>query len=196
MRRSQHGKTNSPLSDVIVHLFALASRLEGEGQYNLAKLARAGADTLCRKSAYHLHIPSDKVKLVSEIEKAIQNLSIFYADTHARVAILQDFPHGLNGLTQNHFHERALAVEEGAQHIIDRQHIVLVRHVEQISGDIVDPVVYVDLTAGRAEEGLTREVYLVLILASRADVEGVARIGVTAEHHALDSFTDICLLIR
>jgi hypothetical protein len=80
-----------PLSDFIVHLFALASRLEGEGQYNLAKLARAGADTLCRKSAYHLHIPSDKVKLVSEIEKAIQNLALLNADAH----LLQAFQKGL-----------------------------------------------------------------------------------------------------
>ena len=32
---------NSEWKDTLVHLFALASRLEGEGQYNLAKLARA-----------------------------------------------------------------------------------------------------------------------------------------------------------
>jgi hypothetical protein len=80
-----------PLSDVIVHLFALASRLEGEGQYNLAKLARACADSLCRKAAYQLHIPTDKVKLVSEIEKTIQNLSLLDADGH----LLQAFHKGL-----------------------------------------------------------------------------------------------------
>jgi hypothetical protein len=30
-------------ADTLIHLFALALRLEGEGQYNLAKLARAAA---------------------------------------------------------------------------------------------------------------------------------------------------------
>lgn len=33
--------TSSAWPDTLIHLLALASRLEGEGQYNLAKLARA-----------------------------------------------------------------------------------------------------------------------------------------------------------
>lgn len=46
--------------DTLVHLFALAARLEGEGQYNLAKLARAAAESLSRKAAYQLDIPTDQ----------------------------------------------------------------------------------------------------------------------------------------
>lgn len=46
--------------DAFVRLLALASRLEGEGQYNLAKLARAASDAMSRRAAYQLAMPSDK----------------------------------------------------------------------------------------------------------------------------------------
>ena len=62
-------------ADTLIHLFALASRLEGEGQYNLAKLARAAADSLCRQETYPLVIPTDKDKLTAEVQKAIEALS-------------------------------------------------------------------------------------------------------------------------
>lgn len=62
-------------ADSLIHLFALASRLEGEGQYNLAKLARAAADSLCRQETHPLDIPTDKEKLTAEVHKAIEALS-------------------------------------------------------------------------------------------------------------------------
>lgn len=62
-------------ADALIHLFALASRLEGEGQYNLAKLARAAVDSLCRQAAYPLEIPADKDKLAADIQRTIDGLS-------------------------------------------------------------------------------------------------------------------------
>ena len=38
-------------------LLATADRLEGHGQYNLAKLVRAAADSLARRAAYALNLP-------------------------------------------------------------------------------------------------------------------------------------------
>lgn len=62
-------------ADTLIHLFMLASRLEGEGQYNLAKLMRASADTLCRRETYPLEIPTDKGKLVADILQTVDALS-------------------------------------------------------------------------------------------------------------------------
>ncbi len=62
-------------ANTLVHLFALASRLEGEGQYNLAKLARATADSLCRQETYPLNISTDKDKLAADIQQTIEGLS-------------------------------------------------------------------------------------------------------------------------
>lgn len=118
------------------------------------------------------------------------------ANAHIRVEVCQDFPHGLNGHPQEHLQESALAVEEGAQQIIDRQGDVDVRNIEQVPGDIIDPIVHADLTAGRAEAGLAGKGNFVLIPTTRADIEGVPSIRVAAEHHALNCFADVCLLIR
>ena len=62
-------------ANTLVHLFALASRLEGEGQYNLAKLARAAADSLCREETYPLNISTDKDILAVDIQQTIEALS-------------------------------------------------------------------------------------------------------------------------
>lgn len=62
-------------ANTLVHLFALASRLEGEGQYNLAKLTRAAADSLCRQETYPLNISTDKDKLAADIQQTIEGLS-------------------------------------------------------------------------------------------------------------------------
>lgn len=63
--------------DALVHLFALAAKLEGEGQYNLAKLVRAAADSLTRQSAYRLEIPTDKAKLSTIIKETADILTEF-----------------------------------------------------------------------------------------------------------------------
>lgn len=64
-------------SDTLSHLLALAAKLEGEGQYNIAKLARAVAEALTRQAAFKITLPSEKDKLVNEIEQAIVALSKF-----------------------------------------------------------------------------------------------------------------------
>ncbi|MCK6623781.1 MAG: hypothetical protein DPW09_19255 [Anaerolineae bacterium] len=62
-------------SDTLLHLLALAAKLEGEGQYNIAKLARAVAEALTRQAAFKIAMPSEKGKLVNEIERAVVALS-------------------------------------------------------------------------------------------------------------------------
>ncbi|MCL4298635.1 MAG: DinB family protein [Anaerolineae bacterium] len=62
-------------SDTLLHLLALAARLEGEGQYNMAKLARATAESLTRQAAFKIALPSEKDKLAGEVEQAIAALS-------------------------------------------------------------------------------------------------------------------------
>lgn len=57
-----------------LHLLALAATLEGEGQYNLAKLARAAADSMSRRAAYQVIIPTVKDELVASIERAADEL--------------------------------------------------------------------------------------------------------------------------
>ncbi len=60
---------DSEWKDTLIQLFALASKLEGEGQYNLAKLARATANSLSRQAAYSLEIPTEKEKLSATIKE-------------------------------------------------------------------------------------------------------------------------------
>ena len=65
----------SEWADTLIHLFALASRLEGEGQYNLAKLARAAADSLGRQAANQVAVPADKEALAADIKRTAEALS-------------------------------------------------------------------------------------------------------------------------
>jgi hypothetical protein len=68
-------KRKAEWSDTLSHLLALAAKLEDEGQYNLAKLARAVAEALTRQAAFKIALPSEKGKLADEIEKATDALS-------------------------------------------------------------------------------------------------------------------------
>lgn len=54
-------------AQTIAHLLALADRLEGHGQYNIAKLARAAADSLARRAAYTLNLPHDPDEVLSDL---------------------------------------------------------------------------------------------------------------------------------
>lgn len=65
---------NTEWTDTLVHLFSLALRLEGEGQYNLAKICRAKADAMSRRAAWELNLPSDPVALASDIERVAASL--------------------------------------------------------------------------------------------------------------------------
>jgi hypothetical protein len=61
--------------ETLAHLLALAARLEGHGQYNNAKLLRAAAESLARRAAYRLDLPSDQAGLAGEMGRAINSLS-------------------------------------------------------------------------------------------------------------------------
>jgi uncharacterized damage-inducible protein DinB len=61
-------------TEALVHILSLALRLEGEGQYNLAKIARAKADSLSRRAAWELNLPTDKETLTSDIERVAESL--------------------------------------------------------------------------------------------------------------------------
>jgi hypothetical protein len=66
---------NSAWGNTLSHLLALAAKLEGEGQYNIAKLTRAAADAMARRAAYRLDLPSDRDGLLGEIERVVDALS-------------------------------------------------------------------------------------------------------------------------
>jgi uncharacterized damage-inducible protein DinB len=70
-------------------LFALASRLEGEGQYNLAKLARAAADSLSRGAAYGVAVPTDKEALAADIKQTAAALSRLEVSAELPAALRQ-----------------------------------------------------------------------------------------------------------
>lgn len=67
--------TSSAWTATLIHLLALATRLEDEGQYNLAKLARAAADSLSRGAAYDVAIPAEKEALAADIKQTARDLS-------------------------------------------------------------------------------------------------------------------------
>ena len=75
-------------SETLVRLLALANRLEGEGQLNVAKLARAGAESLLRKSAYQPDQPIEKDRLAAEVKTAVAALAALEID-QARLAALR-----------------------------------------------------------------------------------------------------------
>jgi hypothetical protein len=56
-------------------LLTLALRLEGEGQYNLAKLARAAVDSLGRRAAYESLQASPGKEMAEELEQVIDAIS-------------------------------------------------------------------------------------------------------------------------
>lgn len=66
---------NSEWTHVLLPLLTLALRLESEGQYNLAKLARAAADALGRRAAYQASLSTERGELVEEIENVMDALS-------------------------------------------------------------------------------------------------------------------------
>ena len=66
---------------------------------------------------------------------------------HIWIKIFQDFTDGLSGKLQNEFQQQAVGVEERPQEVVGGEGDMLVGHIEHVFGDIVDPVVHVDLAA-------------------------------------------------
>ena len=70
-----------------------------------------------------------------------------------------------------------------------------VRDIEQVTSDVVDPIVDAYLAAGRAEASLAGERYTTLVLATRADIAGITGIGIAAGHETLDDLSDVGTLV-
>ncbi|MBN2550783.1 MAG: DinB family protein [Anaerolineales bacterium] len=62
-------------TEVLCPLLSLALRLEGEGQYNLAKLARSAVDSLGRQAAYQPEPPTSKQSLLADIDDITRALA-------------------------------------------------------------------------------------------------------------------------
>jgi hypothetical protein len=60
-----------------VSFLVLAARLEDEGQYNIAKLMRAGADAMARREAYEVEKPTSAQNVIAAIVQAADALLAF-----------------------------------------------------------------------------------------------------------------------
>lgn len=68
---------NNDFSNTVPYLFALAAKLEGEGQYNNAKLVRGAAESISRRTAYKIKLPTDTSELANKLHQAIAVISNF-----------------------------------------------------------------------------------------------------------------------
>ena len=73
--------------ETLVHLLALAGRLEEEGQLNIAKLVRAGVESKLRKSAYQPGQPIEKDRLAAEVKTAAAALAALDIDQDLLAAL-------------------------------------------------------------------------------------------------------------
>lgn len=95
-----------------VQLLSLALRLESEGQYNLAKIARATADAISRRAAWELDLSKNKETLIIDIEGITAGLedaelqAVFHAGASAlksgRLPLINEVPHPLVCRTCGH----------------------------------------------------------------------------------------------
>jgi hypothetical protein len=75
------------LAEVLVMAHALAARLEEAGQYNIAKLLRAAAESQVRQAAYQLDLTGEKVALAGEVMSYVGMLSKLEVDNVLITAI-------------------------------------------------------------------------------------------------------------
>lgn len=80
-------KDKESWADVVSLAVALAAKLEGEGQYNNAKLLRAACDSMTRRAGYERDLPSDKAGLESAIQDAIAGLASQGVETDLLAAL-------------------------------------------------------------------------------------------------------------
>lgn len=71
------GNDTESLDQVLIKLYALAAKLEGEGQYNVAKLNRAAADSLLQNSAYPIELPTERERLAQSVIEIAEELDKF-----------------------------------------------------------------------------------------------------------------------
>ena len=90
-------------TDTLVRLLSLAWRLENEGQYNLAKLARATADSMSRHAAWEFDLLGDRETPANEIKNIAASLADAglqatfrkgaAAMTENRLPLIHEIPH-------------------------------------------------------------------------------------------------------
>ena len=97
-----------------------------------------------RKAAFG----DDQMDMGFEVEVTAEGMDgVNHADAHIWIEIFQDFADGLSGNLQEEFQQRAVGIEERPQEVVGGEGDMLVGHIEHVFGDIVDPVVHVDLAA-------------------------------------------------
>lgn len=74
--------------NLVSRLDALAQALEGQGQYNVAKLVRAAAASLVRSSAHRLEVGTGKDQLAEEARKVASELGELQLDSGLIEALL------------------------------------------------------------------------------------------------------------
>lgn len=83
---------------VLVRLHAIARKLEGEGQYNVAKLARAAADSLLRTAAYPIELSSKKDQLAGEVQAIAERL----IDLEVHRDLVESLKSGASAIAEGH----------------------------------------------------------------------------------------------
>jgi len=80
---------DSRWKETLTECLALAARLEGEGQYNNAKLLRAAVDSLSRQAAFQVETPDRPAALAERIQGAASALADLGANTDLLAALKQ-----------------------------------------------------------------------------------------------------------
>lgn len=75
------------MDETIKGALALAARLEGEGQLNIAKLLRAAVASLSTRSAYSLPLPAEFDRLAGELMRLVGALAVAQVDRSLLAAI-------------------------------------------------------------------------------------------------------------
>lgn len=75
------------LGETVTGALALAARLEGEGQYNIAKLLRAAAASAINYRAFKTPLPADTMQLSGEIMRLVGALAVIETDKSLLAAI-------------------------------------------------------------------------------------------------------------
>lgn len=75
------------MGETVTGALALAARLEGEGQYNIAKLLRAAAASAIRGTAYKVTLPAENMQLSGEIMRLVGALALIEVDKTLLAAI-------------------------------------------------------------------------------------------------------------
>ena len=135
---------------------------------------------------------------------AISVDGVDYANADTRIQLVYQFADdpsaalrtGLGPGLQEDLQAGAVGVEARPQQVVSGEGDVEVRDFEEITGNVVNPIVDAHLAAGRAEAGLAGERDMALVLATGADIAGITGIGIAAGYETLDDLSDVGTLVR